>query len=60
MAEDEMESFEVTDFDLENEFGGGGRRRKKFTKEQQIYGMWAQDSEGEEVSSESALGLGRF
>ena len=54
MAEDEMESFEVTDFDLENEFGGVSRRRKKFTKEQQIYGMWAQDSDGEEVSEQSS------
>lgn len=48
MAEDDMESFEVTDFDLDNEFVGA-RRSKKFTKEQQIYGVWADDSGGEEV-----------
>ena len=51
MADDELENFEVTDYDLANEFGGfGSKRMKKFTKEQQIYGMWAEDSDGEEVS----------
>lgn len=35
MSEDEMEKFEITDYDLNNEFYRG---RKKLTKHQQIYG----------------------
>lgn len=37
MSEDEMEKFEITDFDLENEFSMY-RNRKAPTKHQQIYG----------------------
>lgn len=48
MSDNEVEKFEITDYDLENEFGGK-RRGRKMTKEQQIYGMWAKDSGGEEV-----------
>ena len=44
-----MEEFEVTDFDLANEFVGA-KRSKRFTKEQQIYGMWAENSDAEQVS----------
>ena len=46
MAEDEVEKFEITDFDLENEFTSH-RRGKRLTKEEQIYGVWAQKSDGE-------------
>ena len=46
MADDEMEKFEITDFDIENEFSGGYRGRK-LTKDQQIYGIWAPSSDGE-------------
>ncbi|XP_076274624.1 septin interacting protein 1 [Rhynchophorus ferrugineus] len=44
--EDEMEKFEITDYDLENEFNIN-RSRKGFSKHQQIYGIWADDSEDE-------------
>ncbi len=44
-SEDEYEAFQVTGEDLLNEFGGR-RRRRKFRKEDAIYGMWAEhDSE---------------
>ena len=43
MADEEVERFEITDYDLENEFGSGPRRRG-LTKEQQIYGIWADNS----------------
>ena len=46
MADDEMLKFEITDQDLENEFRTGFRRRG-LTKEQQIYGMWAENSDAE-------------
>lgn len=35
MSEDEVEKFEITDYDLNHEFFSG---RKKLTKHQQIYG----------------------
>jgi tuftelin-interacting protein 11 len=34
--EEEVEKFEITDYDLENEFGG--TKRKRLSKKQQIYG----------------------
>lgn len=37
MSDDEMEKFEITDYDLENEFNPN-RARKKFSKHHQIYG----------------------
>ncbi len=48
MSDNEVEKFEITDYDLEHEFSHRPGRRQ--TKEQQIYGMWAQESGGEEVS----------
>ncbi|XP_050294464.1 septin-interacting protein 1 [Anthonomus grandis grandis] len=41
--EDEMERFEITDYDLENEFTI--KHRKGLSKHQQIYGIWADDSD---------------
>lgn len=38
MSDNEYERFEITDYDLENEFNPN-RGRRKFTKNQQIYGM---------------------
>lgn len=35
--EEEYEKFEITDYDLDNEFNPN-RNRRKFTKNQQIYG----------------------
>ncbi|XP_008192741.2 sip1/TFIP11 interacting protein isoform X1 [Tribolium castaneum] len=45
MSDDEMEKFEITDYDLNNEFYRG---RKKLSKHQQIYGIWADDSDNDE------------
>ncbi len=42
-SDEEVERFEVTDRDLRDAFYPGSRR--KFTKEQAIYGMWADDDE---------------
>ncbi|CAH1104934.1 unnamed protein product [Psylliodes chrysocephalus] len=47
MSDDEMEKFEITDYDLENEFNPN-RARKKFSKHHQIYGIWADDSDNED------------
>ncbi|CAH1160144.1 unnamed protein product [Phaedon cochleariae] len=44
MSDDEMEKFEITDYDLDNEFNIH-RNRKKQSKHHQIYGIWADDSE---------------
>lgn len=39
MSEDEVEKFEITDYDLENEFNiNRNRGRKKNSKHHQIYG----------------------
>lgn len=37
MSDDEMEKFEITDYDLDNEFNIN-RNRKRFSKHHQIYG----------------------
>ncbi|XP_014476265.1 PREDICTED: tuftelin-interacting protein 11 [Dinoponera quadriceps] len=50
MSEDEVESFEITDYDLDNEFNIA-RPRRKFTKKQQMLGMWADDSDEDELSA---------
>ncbi|MPC07610.1 tuftelin-interacting protein 11-like [Portunus trituberculatus] len=47
MSDNEVEKFEITDYDLEHEFSQNRPGRRQ-TKEQQIYGMWAQESGGEE------------
>merc|ERR1739842_11526 len=39
------------DYDLANEFNTH-RPQKRLTKEQQIYGMWSRDSDGEEEGNE--------
>ncbi|XP_037032370.1 septin-interacting protein 1 isoform X2 [Bradysia coprophila] len=46
MSEGEYESFEINDYDLENEFNPN-RPRAKLSKNQQIYGIWADDSDNE-------------
>ena len=40
-SDEEMEAFEITDYDVENEFNPN-RKRRKFTREDAIYGVWAQ------------------
>lgn len=39
MSEDEVESFEITDYDLENEFNIN-RPRRKLSKKQQMLGEY--------------------
>ncbi|KAK9500922.1 hypothetical protein O3M35_002085 [Rhynocoris fuscipes] len=46
MSDEEYETFEITDYDLENEFNINRRRRT--TKNQQIYGIWSRDSDDED------------
>uniref|UniRef100_A0A2A4K201 G-patch domain-containing protein n=1 Tax=Heliothis virescens TaxID=7102 RepID=A0A2A4K201_HELVI len=43
MSDDEVMRFEITDYDLDNEFNPNRSRRAK--KEHQIYGVWAKDSD---------------
>ncbi|XP_045473883.1 tuftelin-interacting protein 11 [Harmonia axyridis] len=44
--DDEVIRFEITDHDLDNEFNT--RRGKALTKEQKIYGIWAEDESDDE------------
>ena len=44
--DDIYERFEISDYDLANEFNT--KRGKRPTKEQQIYGIWAEEEEDEE------------
>ncbi|XP_014216658.1 tuftelin-interacting protein 11 [Copidosoma floridanum] len=48
MADEEMEKFEISKYDLENEFNLTRPRRKR-TKEQEMLGIWAQDSDEEDA-----------
>ena len=48
-SDNEVEEFVITDYDLENEFFPGMKRRK-MTKEQTMLGIWAsRDSDDDEV-----------
>ncbi|KAL2729259.1 tuftelin-interacting protein 11 isoform X2 [Vespula squamosa] len=49
MSEDEVESFEIT-YDFENEFNIN-RPRRKLSKKQQMLGIWADDSDEDELSA---------
>ncbi|XP_068219055.1 tuftelin-interacting protein 11 [Palaemon carinicauda] len=52
MSDNEVEKFEISDYDLENEFNTR-RPGRRLTKEQQIYGVWAQEEgDGEEAEGE--------
>ncbi|KAH8282278.1 hypothetical protein KR054_006538 [Drosophila jambulina] len=51
MSDNEYERFEITDYDLDNEFNIN-RPRGRQSRHQQIYGIWADDSE-EESGGES-------
>ncbi|XP_070505533.1 septin-interacting protein 1 [Chironomus tepperi] len=54
--EEEYEKFEITDYDLDNEFNPN-RNRKKFTKNQQIYGVWADsDDDATELEMKGSKG----
>ncbi|XP_012225804.1 tuftelin-interacting protein 11 [Linepithema humile] len=50
MSEDEVESFEITDYDLNNEFNIA-RPRRKLSKKQQMLGIWADNSDEDELSA---------
>ena len=52
-SEEEVEEFEITENDLRDAFFPGFRR--KFTKEQAIYGMWAEN----DGSGRRGLGSGK-
>ncbi|XP_059618137.1 septin-interacting protein 1 [Phlebotomus argentipes] len=54
MSDNEYEKFEITDYDLNNEFNPN--RRRRLTKNQQIYGMWADDSDNEGAEDFSRKG----
>lgn len=47
-SEEEVEAFEITDRDFENELNPGFRQKQ--TKEQAIYGVWA-NSDDEELGT---------
>lgn len=53
MSDDEVEKFEITDYDLENEFNVN-RRSRKLTKNERIYGIWAPNEEEHEEPSRRA------
>ncbi|EDV31907.1 uncharacterized protein Dana_GF14307 [Drosophila ananassae] len=57
MSDNEYERFEITDYDLDNEFNMN-RPRGRHSKHQQIYGIWADDSE-EESGGEGRQRRGR-
>ncbi|CAH4027600.1 unnamed protein product [Pieris brassicae] len=46
MSDDEVIRFEITDYDLDNEFNPNRSRKAK--REHQIYGVWAKDSDEED------------
>ncbi|XP_058818106.1 septin-interacting protein 1 [Topomyia yanbarensis] len=53
MADEEYERFEITDYDLDNEFNPN-RRNRRPTKHQQIYGIWADEDSDNELADEEA------
>uniref|UniRef100_A0A1B6D3D3 G-patch domain-containing protein n=4 Tax=Clastoptera arizonana TaxID=38151 RepID=A0A1B6D3D3_9HEMI len=55
MSEDEVEAFEITDYDLANEFNIK-RPGRGLSKNEQIYGMWADDSGDEGPSQRRGFG----
>ncbi|XP_036321564.1 septin-interacting protein 1 isoform X1 [Rhagoletis pomonella] len=52
MSDNEYERFEITDYDLDNEFNPG--RRRNLSKNQQIYGIWADDSDNDSADESSS------
>lgn len=53
MSDTEYEKFEINSYDLENEFNPYRSGRKRPSKNQQIYGIWADDSDNEVEQSSS-------
>ncbi|KAL1131040.1 hypothetical protein AAG570_012277 [Ranatra chinensis] len=50
MSDQEYEKFEITDYDLDNEFNTNRPGRRQ-TKHQQIYGIWADEEDSGDESS---------
>lgn len=59
MSDTEYEKFEINDYDLENEFNPFRAGRKRPSKNQQIYGIWADNSDDEAEQSTSNAGRSR-
>lgn len=57
MSDNEYEKFEINDYDLENEFNPS-RGRRRPTKNQQIYGIWA-DDDSDDNAKQSTSNRGR-
>lgn len=53
MSDEEYEKFEINDYDLENEFNPF-RARRRPTKNQQIYGIWADKDSDEDDAGETS------
>lgn len=58
-GEVEMESFEITDWDLQNEFNPN-RQRHRQTKEEATYGIWAERDSDDERPSFGGKRYGRL
>lgn len=58
MSDTEYEKFEINDYDLENEFNPYRPGRRRPTKNQQIYGIWA-DDDSDNDGGQSTSGKGR-
>lgn len=59
MSDTEYEKFEINDYDLENEFNPFRAGRKRPTKNQQIYGIWAEDDSDDEGNQSTSKGRNR-
>lgn len=58
MSDEEYERFEISDYDLEAGFNPLGKNRRRPTKNQQIYGIWADEGSDEETERPSRRGFG--
>lgn len=54
MSDTEYEKFEINDYDLENEFNPFRPGRRRPTKNQQIYGIWADDDSDDDGGGETS------
>ena len=55
MSDDEVMRFEITDDDLNNEFNYD-LKRPKMSKNQATYGIWADDSDGDDDPGKIQIG----
>ncbi|XP_031624957.1 septin-interacting protein 1 [Contarinia nasturtii] len=59
MSDTEYEKFEINDYDLENEFNPNRMGRRRPTKNQQIYGIWADDDSDDDAGQSTSKGRNR-